>query len=847
MKTSSRLNLPLWLIAAGLAAMLMFSAQASLAQQHGSATWTGSPNDPYNWSNPENWTPGGPPDCGNPPPPPPPCNDTATFATSAYVTPGSQYVQVNGIIFNPGASAYTISGEPLTISGEGIMNLSGRIQNFMGGIIFTNSASAGSSTAFTSNTYFHDNSSAGSATFTGYAYAYFYESSFAGNATFSDGIIGQFSGNSSAGSATFSTCQVTFYGGSTASNAIFINSNSGSFAAFVDSSTAANGSFLNLGGTVNGGSGGGDGFANFSSAGSATITNNGGTVGGANGGSTIFRDSSTAYNATISNNGAAASGAYGGETDFLDTSTAGGATLIANGGTGGGEGGKITFFRDSMGGMARAEVFGNGELDIGTDPGSVGSVTIGSIEGTGNVVLEYASLTVGSNNLSTIFSGVIRGPAGLNRVFAKIGSGILTFQGRPNNDYIAATVSLNLVSGSIINLNFTGAPDTIAFLTVDGVEQPQGVYGSATSGAPNPLPEFAGPGTVQVTRGPTPTPTPTPTQTPPSPTPTATATATATFTPAPTPTPTQTPPSPTPTATATATATFTPTPTPTPTPAATLGNISTRAFVQIGDNVMIGGFIVQGTGTKRVIIRAIGPELSQYGVPDPLQDPTLELHDGTGNLIASNDNWQTTIIGGIITQDQVQDIQNSGHAPGDARESAIIADLPAGNYTAIIRGVNSTTGVALVEVYDLSPQSGSIRNINSILGNISTRAFVQTGDNVMIGGFIVRGTTPERVIIRAIGPELSQYGVPDPLQDPTLELHDGNGALIASNDNWQTTIIGGIITHDQVQDITNSGHAPGDPRESAIIAELPAGNYTAIVRGVNNTTGVALVEVYGLH
>src|SRR5262249_45313736 len=148
-------------------------------------------------------------------------------------------------------------------------------------------------------------------------------------------------------------------------------------------------------------------------------------------------------------------------------------------------------------------------------------------------------------------------------------------------------------------------------------------------------------------------------------------------------------------------ATPTPTPTPMPTPTAMLLNISTRAFVQTGDNVMIGGFIVQGTSPKRVIIRAIGPELGQFGVPDPLADRTLELHDGNGALIASNDNWQTTIIGGIITQDQVQDIMNSGRAPGDPRESAIIANLPAGNYTAIVRGVNSTIGVALVEVYDL--------------------------------------------------------------------------------------------------------------------------------------------------
>src|SRR4029079_15786345 len=135
---------------------------------------------------------------------------------------------------------------------------------------------------------------------------------------------------------------------------------------------------------------------------------------------------------------------------------------------------------------------------------------------------------------------------------------------------------------------------------------------------------------------------------------------------------------------------------------------------------------------------------------------------------------------------------------------------------------------------------------NSILGNMSTRSFVQTGDNVMIGGFIVQGTAAKRVIVRAIGQELTQYGVPNPLADPTLELHNHTGALIAHNDNWMMTILGGIITSDQVQDIRDSGHAPGDPSESAIVATLPPGNYTAIVRGVNNTTGVALVEVYDL-
>jgi len=274
---------------------------------------------------------------------------------------------------------------------------------------------------------------------------------------------------------------------------------------------------------------------------------------------------------------------------------------------------------------------------------------------------------------------------------------------------------------------------------------------------------------------------------------------------------------------------------------ASLGNISTRSFVQTGEHVMIGGFIVQGTGPKRVIVRAIGPELTQYGIPDVMANPRLELHDGTGALIATNDDWQTTILGGIITSNQVSDIQNSGRAPAAASESAITANLQPGHYTAMVRGVNNTTGVALVEVYDLSPAA------SSSLGNISTRSFVQTGEHVMIGGFIVQGTGPKRVIVRAIGPELTQYGIPDAMANPRLELHDGTGALIATNDDWQTTILGGIITSNQVGDIQNSGRAPTAASESAIIANLQPGNYTAVVSGVNNTAGVALVEVYDLN
>ena len=251
--------------------------------------------------------------------------------------------------------------------------------------------------------------------------------------------------------------------------------------------------------------------------------------------------------------------------------------------------------------------------------------------------------------------------------------------------------------------------------------------------------------------------------------------------------------------------------------------------------------LLRAQDRKRVIIRAIGPELSQHGVPNRLADPILELHDSNGALIASNDNWQTTIIGRIITHDQVQDIQNSGHVPGDARESAIIADLSPGNYTAIVRGVNNTIGVALAEVYDLGT------GISSNLGDMTYAQLCpdrRQCDDWRFHRYKVHGRRRSSCARSALSSV--NTGVPDPLEDPTLELRNANGTLIASNDNWQTTIIGGIITHDQVSDIQNSGHVPGDARESAIIASLPPGNYTAIVRGVNNTTRVALVEVYDL-
>jgi plastocyanin len=268
----------------------------------------------------------------------------------------------------------------------------------------------------------------------------------------------------------------------------------------------------------------------------------------------------------------------------------------------------------------------------------------------------------------------------------------------------------------------------------------------------------------------------------------------------------------------------TPTPTPTPTPApAMLGNISTRAFVQTGDNVMIGGFIITGAGQKRLIVRAIGPSLASHGITNPLQNPTLELHDHTGAVIASNDNW--------MNAPNKQEIIDSGLAPSNNFESAILTSLNPAAYTAIVRGVSNGTGIGLVEGYDLDPTAGSK------LGNISTRALVQTGDNVMIGGFIITGSGQKRVIVRAIGPSLAQHGITNPLQDPTLELHNGNGAVIAFNDNWKDS---------QQAEIQATGLAPTNDLESAIVATLAPGNYTGIVRGKNNTIGVALVEVYDL-
>lgn len=255
-------------------------------------------------------------------------------------------------------------------------------------------------------------------------------------------------------------------------------------------------------------------------------------------------------------------------------------------------------------------------------------------------------------------------------------------------------------------------------------------------------------------------------------------------------------------------------------PLATAGNISTRGDVGTGDNVLIAGFIVNGSNSKTVIVRAIGPSLTQYGLSGVLADPTVTIYDSNHNVVATNDNWKDT---------QQSAIMNSGHAPPNDAESAIIATLPPGSYTAVVSGANSSTGIALAEVYDLSPNS------NSVLENVSTRGFVGTGDDVLIAGINIRSGEPALLVLRAIGPSLSTFGIANPLPDPTLELHDANGALLSANDDWKQgapTGVKAVLL------------APGDNTESAIIASLSAGNYTAIVAGKNGATGIALVEAY---
>jgi hypothetical protein len=255
-------------------------------------------------------------------------------------------------------------------------------------------------------------------------------------------------------------------------------------------------------------------------------------------------------------------------------------------------------------------------------------------------------------------------------------------------------------------------------------------------------------------------------------------------------------------------------------------NLSTRMRIQVGDNVGIGGFILAGSGTKHLLIRAIGPSLTAFGIPNALPDPVLELH-GPGSFVpVNNDNWQDDPVQKAL-------IEATGLQPTNNLEAAIDVRLSPGAYTAIVSGKNNTTGVGLVEVYDLD-QAGP-----SKLGHISTRALVSTGSDIVIAGFILGGnnTGSDRVVVRGIGPSLTGLGVPNALANPTLELRDRNGTLLLLNNDWQDDST-------QAAELVNAGLAPTNNLESGIATTLSPGMYTALLAGLNNGTGIGLVEVY---
>ncbi len=256
-------------------------------------------------------------------------------------------------------------------------------------------------------------------------------------------------------------------------------------------------------------------------------------------------------------------------------------------------------------------------------------------------------------------------------------------------------------------------------------------------------------------------------------------------------------------------------------------NLSTRMQVQTGDGVGIGGFVISNRAPKHVLIRAIGPSLAGFGVANALADPVLELYDGYGFIMLTNDDWRDD-------PEQEAAIQASGLSPSHGHESAIDATLYGGSYTALVRGYDQTSGVAVVEVYDLD------ESVPSTLVNLSTRAFVNAGDNIVIAGFALSNHGgSNQVVVRGLGPSLSAAGVPNALGDPTLELRDGNGGLILANDDWQDDAA-------QAGIVSAAGLAPVHNFEAAIAATLPPGLYTGLLRGLNNSSGIGLVEVYDL-
>ena len=254
-------------------------------------------------------------------------------------------------------------------------------------------------------------------------------------------------------------------------------------------------------------------------------------------------------------------------------------------------------------------------------------------------------------------------------------------------------------------------------------------------------------------------------------------------------------------------------------------NLSSRGLVSGGDNVLIGGFIITGTDPKTLVLRALGPSLSSFGLSGLLRDPVLRVYNSSHTLIASNDNWQSDPNHFVV--------ESNGLAPANSLESAIAQTLAPGAYTVIVSGKDATPGIGLVELYDVSPLS------NSKLVNMSARGSVGTVDNVLISGFIVGEVESATVVVRALGPSLASFGVSGVLSDPVLTIYDSKGSAIATNDNWHDA--------NNATDIQRNGLAPPNAIDSAIMLHLPAGSYTAIVRGANAATGNALVEVYDLH
>ena len=254
-------------------------------------------------------------------------------------------------------------------------------------------------------------------------------------------------------------------------------------------------------------------------------------------------------------------------------------------------------------------------------------------------------------------------------------------------------------------------------------------------------------------------------------------------------------------------------------------NLSTRGTVSSGDNVLINGFIIRGTEPKSVVLRALGPSLAGFGVSGVLADPVLNLYNSSGVLVKTNDNWHDDFGAAFMMA--------NGFAPSDPSESAaLLRNLLPGAYTVVVTGKNSTEGLSLAEVYDLSPQS------SSKLANISGRGYVGTGDNVLISGFIIGDVDSATVMVRALGPSLGRFGVSNPLSDPVLTIYDSKGNAIATNDNW--------YDDSNAIDIQRNRLSPPNNLDSAIVLQLPAGAYTAVVRGANGATGNALVEVYDL-